>query len=161
MSGHGLHDLGGYFAVDDGSLPEIELSFASLDLMPAAFSYLFERGAEDVTINGGQLWIRALGRALRFSGPEDAWLVSNESADPFHIVLGGIRGTSVPMPDLGVLVCREGLVLDYRMGPQWSPLAVDSLLELLRRFCAMGGVLTVPWWGKQGEGDFLAALSRD
>ncbi len=67
----------------------------------------------------------------------------------------------MPMPDLGVLVCRAGLVLDYRMGPQWSPLAVDSLLELLRRFCAMGGVLTVPWWGKQGEGDFLAALSRD
>lgn len=41
-------------------------------------------------------------------------------ADPFHVVLGGIRGTNQVIPDLGVFVLTDGLVLSYRMGPEWG-----------------------------------------
>jgi len=33
------------------------------------------------------------------------------------------------------------------------------LLELLRQLCSLGGVVSVPWWGIEGERDFLEALA--
>jgi hypothetical protein len=51
--------------------------------------------------------------------------------DPVHVLVSAPdfgRGT---IPDLGVRVSRDEVVLDYRRGPDWTPTAVASLFDLL------------------------------
>lgn len=81
-------------------------------------------------------------------------------ADPFHVVLGGIRGTNQVIPDLGVFVSTDGLVLDYRMGPEWGQAEIESFLELLRKLRSLGGRISAAWRGEDRELDFQAALER-
>ncbi|MCW2293240.1 hypothetical protein M2262_003290 [Pseudomonas sp. BIGb0408] len=149
-----------YFSTNDGSLPEIEANYPTTTLAAKAFELLYECGAQNATIDGGYLWMRATQSEKPFSGAADALLVASEQADPFHVVLGGIRVTGQEIPDLGVWVSAEGLVLDYRMGPEWGQAEIESFLELLRQLRDLGGVISATWWGEDGERDFLAALRR-
>ena len=151
-------NLSRYFESDDGSLPEIEVTFSDPSQVPGAFAHFFARGARDVTRGGSHLWIRAAQAERPFAGPGDAALVSSGEADPFHVVLGSITGTGSPIPDLGVSVFTDSLTLDYRMGPGWGVDEIQSLLSLLLQLQTLGGVVSVPWWGADGERDFQAAL---
>lgn len=72
--------------------------------------------------------------------------------------LWGIAGTDCPIPDIGVRVSADGLTLDYRMGAGWGPREVESLLELLRQLRALGGTISVPWWGAEAMHRFHVAL---
>lgn len=147
-----------YFSTDDGSLPEIEVAYREAASAVEAFALLYERGARDVTVDGGHLWMRATRSEKSFSGPADALLMAEGLADPFHVVLGGVRGTDQVIPDLGVFVSTDGLVLDYRMGPEWGRVEIESFLELLRKLRSLGGTVSLAWWGEDGERDFHAAL---
>lgn len=147
-----------YFATNDGSLPEVEVTYSDSSLVPQAFQYLFDHGAKNVTVDGGYLWIKATQSGKPFSGPQDALLVSSGAAEGFHVVLSGLYGTRGQIPDLGVFVFTNSLTLDYRMGAQWGQDQIYSLLELLRQLRDLGGVISTPWWGAEGEHDFLAAL---
>lgn len=104
--------------------------------------------------------MRATRSERAFSGPADALLMAEGLADPFHVVLGGIRGTGQAIPDLGVFVSTDGLLLDYRMGPEWEQAKIESFLELLRKLHNLGGMISAAWWGEDGERDFQAALKR-
>lgn len=148
-------DLSYYFENDDGSLPEIEIEFSSAGSLQCAFTHLFDLGAENITINGSYLWLREEGRDEPFSGPADAALVTEGKADPFHAVLGSISIGRHDLPDLGVLVAQSSLVIDYRMGPDWSRGRVEALLSLLRSLMALGGNVSVArWWGTDGQEKF-------
>ena len=147
-----------YFATNDGSLPEVEVTYSDSSLVPQAFQYLFDHGAKNVTVDGGYLWIKASQSGKPFSGPQDALLVSSGAAEGFHVVLSGLYGTRGQIPDLGVFVFTNSLTLDYRMGAQWGQDQIYSLLGLLRQLRDLGGVVSTPWWGAEGEHDFLAAL---
>ncbi|MER0041468.1 hypothetical protein [Pseudomonas sp. MGal98] len=149
-----------YFSSDDGSLPEVEVAYREAALAAEAFALLYERGARNVTADGGHLWMRATRSEKSFSGPADALFMTDGLADPFHVVLGGIRGTDQVIPDLGVFVSTDGLVLDYRMGPEWGQAEIESFLELLRKLHSLGGTISAAWWGENGESDFQAALER-
>lgn len=153
-------DLSCYFNEDDGSLPEIEVAFGDSALVPLAFKHLYERGARNVTVNGGYVWIKASQADRPFSGPEDALLVVAGEIDAFHVVLGSITGAICQIPDLGVFVFAEGLLFDYRMGADWGQAEIHSLLSLLRQLQKLGGSISVRWWGADGERDFLDALAR-
>ncbi|MGX0891108.1 hypothetical protein AB7M22_003116 [Pseudomonas sp. ADAK2 TE3594] len=146
-----------YFATNDGSLPEVVVTYSDSSLVPQAFQYLFDLGAKNRTVDGGYLWIKASQSGKPFSGPQDALLVSSGAAEAFHVVLGGIRGQ---IPDLGVYVFTDSLTLDYRMGAQWGQDQIYSLLKLLRQLRDLGGVVSIPWWGAEGEHDFLAVLEN-
>lgn len=146
-----------YFATNDGSLPEVVVTYSDSSLVPQAFQYLFDLGAKNRTVDGGYLWIKASQSGKPFSGPQDALLVSSGAAEAFHVVLGGIRGQ---IPDLGVYVFTDSLTLDYRMGAHWGQDQIYSLLKLLRQLRDLGGVVSIPWWGAEGEHDFLAALEN-
>ncbi len=149
-----------YFSTDDGSLPEIKVAYREAASAVEAFALLYERGARDVTVDGGHLWMRATRSEKSFSGPADALLMAEGLADPFHVVLGGIRGTDQVIPDLGAFVSTDGLVLDYRMGPEWGQAEIESFLEVLRKLHGLGGTISVAWWGEDGERDFQAALKN-
>ena len=102
-----------YFGPDDGSLPEIEVTFSDSSRMPLAFQHLYDRGAQNVTANGGYLWLKESQTEAPFSGPESACLVVSGEAEAFHIVLGGIAGSDQTIPDLGVFVFPDTLAFDY------------------------------------------------
>jgi hypothetical protein len=147
-----------YFDTDDGSLPEITLTFADPSQVTRAFEHLFACGARNVSVGGGSLWLTASQSETPFSGASDAALVISGAADSFHVVLAGVICSGSSIPDLGVFVDTDSLTLDYRMGSSWGEPEVQSLLTLLRQLRDFGGVVTVPWWGADGERAFLGAL---
>ncbi|MFS2036554.1 hypothetical protein ACEN8I_21215 [Polaromonas sp. CT11-55] len=154
-------NLSRYFETNDGSLPEIEVTFSDSSRMLLAFQHLYNRGARNVTANGGSLWLTQSQTEAPFSGPESASLVVSGAAEAFHVVLGDIAGSDRTIPDLGVFVFPDTLAFDYRMGPDWGSPEIQSLLALLRQLCELGGAVSVPWWGLDGERDFLEALAAD
>ena len=148
-------DISRYFQNDDGSLPEIEVEFSSAESLQRAFSYFFDLGAENIAINGSYLWLRKEQREEPFSGPRDAALVIDGKADPFHVVLGSINVDSHELPVLGVFVDPSSLVIDYRMGQDWSRVEVGALMNLLKSLIALGGNVSVArWWGTDGQDNF-------
>ena len=147
-----------YFDTDDGSLPEIEVVFSSPEKVSQAFELLLESNARNVTAGGGYLWVKASQEEKPFTGSGDAALVISETAEPFHVVLAGIISANYTLPDLGVLVTPAGLTIDYRMGVAWREAEVKALLVLLKNLCALGGTLSNPWWGIDGERAFTEAL---
>ncbi|MFO7529999.1 MAG: hypothetical protein R6W86_14545 [Marinobacter sp.] len=153
-------DLSRYFVTDDGSLPEVRVSFSDPSVVPVAFKHLYDRGARNVTVNGGYLWIKASEVEKPFLGYEDAVLVASGDAEAFHVVLANIAGSSTPIPDLGVFVYEDSLDFDYRMGSPWGKDEIQSFIALLVQLCELGGQVSVPWWGAEGEQDFLDALGR-
>lgn len=147
-----------YFEEDDGSLPEVVVSFANADAMASSLRLLETLGARDVTVGGATWWSRAEAGAKPYAAPEDALRVANGEADSFHLVFGGIEVAGAVLPDLGVFVDPGGLTLDYRMGADWGVQQVESFLHLLRRLQGLGGIVAVPWWGVERERLFLQAL---
>lgn len=149
-----------YFDTDDGSLPEVEISYSNPEKVSEAVEFLFASNAKDVTPGGGYLWIKASLKEKPFTGSGDAALVVCEAAEPFHLVLTGITIANCKLPDLGILVTSSSLTIDYRMGSTWSTAKVNALLILLKKLCGLGGRLTAPWWGTDGEHEFTEALRR-
>jgi hypothetical protein len=147
-----------YFDTDDGSLPEITVTFADPSRVTQAFEHLFSSGARNVSVGGGSLWLTASQSERPFTGASDAALVISGAAESFHVVLAGVTCSGCSIPDLGVFVDPDSLTLDYRMGSPWGEREIQSLLALLRQLRALGGVVTVPWWGADGELAFLGAL---
>ena len=148
-------DLSRYFETNDGSLPEIEVDFISKESIHRAFAYLFELGAENVTANGCYLWMHRESRDMPFSGPEDAQLVTSGLSASFHVVLDSIEVGGNKLPALGVLVDPNSLVIDYRMGPDWSRQNIGALFNLLKSFINLGGsVSVIREWGPSGQEDF-------
>jgi len=147
-----------YFDTDDGSLPEITVTFAEPSQVTQAFDHLFACGARNVSVGGGSLWLTASRSEQPFSGASDASLVISGAAESFHVVLAGVTGSGYSIPDLGVFVDPDSLTLDYRMGSPWGEPEIQSLLALLRQLKDLGGVVAVPWWGADGERAFLCAL---
>lgn len=107
---------------------------------------LWRRG-HDATACGASYCDRGDGRDKPIASAEDAAnaaiLVCNEEADSIHVVLGGLESAGTSIPDLGVFVHPEGLVLDYRMGSAWGPQQVAALFALLFTIAEMEPDLAV------------------
>lgn len=149
-----------YFEVDDGSLPEIVVDFHSPNEVRDAFAFLFQIGGKDITAGGASLWIREEEKETEFRSSDDIEFVLSGAADPFHLVLGGLQIGGVRLPDLGVFVDPHSMVLDYRMGAEWSEDKVASLIAMLKELVRLGGTITVPWWGDEGEQAFRKAIGN-
>lgn len=143
-------ELANYFNRDDGSLPEIEVRFESCDGVVTGLKHLFSHGAHDVSAGGARLWMKDSSESRSFEGPSDAELVVAGAAEPFHLVLAGIDCAGSRLPDLGVFISSDALVLDYRMGPEWGAREIDGLLWLLHGLRKFGGrVSATRWWGSE------------
>jgi hypothetical protein len=149
-----------YFDSEDGSLPEIEVAFRQSGQAVAGFALLFELGAIAVSAETTLVWDRISQSNRPFAGAGDAARAIAGEIDYFHVVLGGFVCEGVTIPDLGVLFHAEGLVFDYRMGEWWEAPHIDAFLCLLRKLRRLGGVVTAPWWGSDGERDILFSLDN-
>lgn len=139
-----------YFETKDGSLPEIEVTFAESSHVCTAFKRLFILGA--TTANGPTLRLKASQSDVAFRGPEDAALVASDEVEAFQILLKGITCAGCRLPDLGVFVGSNHLILDYRMGPEWGPRQIDGLIVLLRDLQTLGGEISVHrYWSNEGQ----------
>jgi hypothetical protein len=149
-----------YFETDDGSLPEIEVRFSEPSHIVKAFTHLFTLGASNHSANEAMLWMRASQSAVPFTGPEDAAFVTSGEAESLQMLLSGINCAGCRLPDLGVFVGVNELILDYRMGPDWGHPQLDGLIALLRDLQALGGEVSVSdWWGDDGQRVFENALA--
>lgn len=148
-----------YFETDDGSPPEIEVRFSEPSHIVKAFTNLFTLGGSNHSASGAMLWLRASKLGVPFTGPEDAALVVSGDADSLQILLKGITCAGCRLPDLGVFVGVDELILDYRMGPKWGQPQIDGLIALLRELQTLGGEVSVrQWWGEGGQQVLGAAL---
>lgn len=154
-------NLNRYFERDDGSLPEIEVAFVSLAQASEAFHHVLACGARDVTCGDSPLRIRGAQAEERRDAAATAALAANDVVDPVHVVLGGITIDGVSIPDLGVFVSMDGFTFDYRMGLAWGMQEIHAFISLLQQLRMLGGVVSVPWWGVEGERDFQEALCID
>lgn len=147
-----------YFDTDDGSLAEITVTYADPSRVVQGFEHLFACGARNVSVGGASLWLTDSQSEKSFADASDAALVISGAADSFHVVLAGVTCSGCVIPDLGVFVDPDSLTLDYRMGSSWGEPQIQSFLALLRQLKGLGGVVTVPRWGVDGERAFLGAL---
>jgi hypothetical protein len=124
-------DVRDLFEVDDGSLPQIRITYK--DKWAAAMAYaLLRKRAARIASRAAYFWSNERGEEVPLDAvPNAAKLVVTGEAGPFHVVLSGIESQGAVIPDLGVFVFSDQLVLDYRMGPQWSEREVLGLFELL------------------------------
>ena len=131
-----LHDL---FDTDDGSLPEIHITYANGKATSAGYGLLRSRAATIVSENP-----TFYSRVHETEQPLDS--VSNAAAsvvageaEAFHVVFGGIAARGTTIPDLGVFVFPDQLALDYRMGPDWGSDELEALFGLLLELTSLDG----------------------
>lgn len=122
-----LHHL---FDTDDGSLPEIWLSDLSPDGVVAIFAHL--QNASDRIMSGSSLWVIEEQQDKPVNSvPNAASLVVQGLAEPFHCLCQGLTCNGAVIPDLGVFVLENQIVLDYRMGEEWNAQKLNALFGLL------------------------------
>ncbi len=122
----------GIFGTDDGSLPDIELNnLAESDVI---LGYEFIRDhASCISSKEPSYWSTSESRDVPFSYMDNvATLVVSGESDPVHLCFDGITSPSGKrIPELGLYVFKDGLSLDYRMGPEWNKEAMQGLFELI------------------------------
>jgi len=156
---HPASSLRQYFESDDGSLPEVELTFSDVDTSVAAFRLLFLLSRFDPATGRATVWSIQDNADVAFPGERAASLVVAGIIDSFQVLLPALAVGVDPIPDLGVFFNPGRIVIDYRMGSDWTPQAIQDFMRLLSRCIALGGVLSVPWWGAKGETEFLSVLA--
>jgi hypothetical protein len=123
------------FDTDDGSLPTVRLTGLSSQGLAAVYAFLRARARVSPAAT---FWHRSLERdELLSSWPNSALLVVADEADSFHFLASGMAFGDVVLPDLGVFISRDEVVLDYQMGPEWDERRVLALFELLRQLTAL------------------------
>jgi hypothetical protein len=125
-------ELLGIFGTDDGSLPDIELN--NLVKGDVILGYEFIRDhASYISSKEPSYWSTLENCDVQFSYSDNiAALVVSGTADPIHLCFDGITSPSGKrIPELGLYIFKDGLSLDYRMGPDWNKEAIQGLLELI------------------------------
>jgi hypothetical protein len=123
-----LHDL---FDLDDGSLPEIDLTGLTGKHVADIFLFLSSQ-SQDITIGGARFWDKTLEQTRSVADIDSAAnLVVHYKADSFYMVIGNLNSKDIIIPSIGIFVFQESISLDYRKGHNWSPEKIAALLEIL------------------------------
>jgi hypothetical protein len=128
-------ELRDFFDTDDGSLPEIRITYTKPGAAAAGYALLRQLASRVVTID--PYCSTARGPISLDSVPNAAELVASGEAEPFHIVLAGITIRDTSLPDLGVFTFDDQLALDYRMGPNWNAGRLEALFEVIRQLLVL------------------------
>lgn len=134
------------FTATDGALPDINFDFQGERVVADAYA-LVQSFSTTLASKGPTYWSRTQrqDREIHF-GENPAQAMLSGEAEPFHVVFGGLRSRrGHGIPDLGVFVLGpDCLTLDYRLGAQWSDVAIDGLLDLMHSIArlASGTVIT-------------------
>ncbi len=118
-----LHHL---FDTNDGSLPDIELNNLTGEGVENIYAFL--RQNSDIVSCGSYFWSIPEEKEVPVDAVENAAsLVVKGEAECFHIVLAGLSFNGATIPDLGVFVFQNSIVLDYRMGEWWESAELEAL----------------------------------
>ncbi len=119
------------FEEDDGSLPEIHVAGLTPAAAQRCLDALFDRA--DSLRPDQTVWDWQRDEDVPIADvPEVGPLAAEGKLSTLHVVLTGIRSGDVGVPDLGVSVRPGALVVDYRMGVEWTAEVVAGFVELLR-----------------------------
>ena len=123
-----LHPL---FDTDDSLPPEIWINDLSDLGMEHIFAFL--RAAGSTLPEVDCYWDdRAQRERSIDSVPNAAQLVTRGEAAPFHMLVRGLSFSGATIPDLGVFILPQRIILDYRMGSAWGPAELVALFELFK-----------------------------
>ena len=135
-----LKDL---FDTDDGSLPEISIKFKNSKAVANGFLLLNERATKMIPENA-TFWSKISNEKQQINSiPNAAALVVVGKAQPFHVILGGIKSSGIDIPDLGIFVFQEEICIDYKMGTEWGPEQLQAFFELLFDIVALDRDLSI------------------
>ena len=122
------------FQKRDGALPDIELNnLTSSELISV---YAFLRGcAKRISSAGAYYWcLKTESEVSIRINDNPATLVASSEAEPFHLCFDGITSPSgCKVPELGIFVFQDSLVIDYQMGASWTESALIGLFEIIDR----------------------------
>ena len=153
-----LRDL---FDTDDGSLPEVHITNLSSADVPKGYEFI--RAHSEIVTERPYFWSLSEQQEVSLdSVPNAAALVVRGDAEAFHCVFR-VTVDGTPIPDLGVFVTPDSLLLDYRMGPEWNEAALTAFLRLLRELtrCAPGAKVSLePWVIDDVQDRFRLAWER-
>ncbi len=144
-----LYDI---FDTDDGSLPGIDINNLCPQEVGSIYHFLRTRsilvGSPRHPETGRPcFWHESEQHDVDLDAvPNAALLVAEGTAAAFHIVVKGLTFLGATIPDFGVFVFSESIVLDYRMGKEWGPAQVAALFECLRHMkeIAPSAEITLP-----------------
>ncbi|RYD20684.1 MAG: hypothetical protein EOP88_14100 [Verrucomicrobiaceae bacterium] len=130
------NEIHGFFETDDGSLPEIRINHANSQAVVSGFAFLRSLPAS-ASQEPFSFWsLTDDAERPVDSVPNAAALVVSGDAQPFHMIISGIRMCNVTLPDLGVFIFPDQLALDYRMGSHWDGTKVEVLFRLVAELLA-------------------------
>lgn len=123
-------ELGEYFEKDDGTLPDVSLG----NLSPAGAAGIFDelRARADPPEPTETIWHDEREEEVPLLEVPDAGaLATSGRIGSLHVVLRGVRSGGVRLPDLGVGLFVDEVVLDYRMGRHWNAIVLAAFVELI------------------------------
>lgn len=120
------------FAVDDGSLPEICIRRLNPAQISGIYALLRAPGTQLVGAPLVHDMTERCDKPLA-SLENPAEQVVQARFEPFHFLVRGLRFGDRGLPDLGVFILPDAVVLDYQPGLDWKESQVLALFELLRR----------------------------
>jgi hypothetical protein len=134
-----------YFETDDGSLPEIAIGNLRGKDREKVFSLLcsyFESKNIDAT------YVIRKSDFVESSPFNKALLrrLEDNEITRIQFLVKGLKIHEASLPDLGILILSEEVILDYRMGCDWTPKTVFSLFCFLKelRQAAPDSILIIP-----------------
>lgn len=127
------NELEEIFNTDDGSLPDIELNNLSSQEVIAGYE-IVRNCAEKISSKNPSYWSISAGKEIEIQFDQNpVQHVIDQEAEPIHLCFAGIRSPSgKAVPELGIFVFTDSLVLDYRMGQEWNAEAIEGLFEIIK-----------------------------
>jgi hypothetical protein len=125
-------ELGEYFDVEDGSLPDLlTFCFSRKEAVSEAFEYL-RSISQPIDVEPTLYDLKSKKRIPLISVDLPAMLVASGEAESFCLMLyGALSNDKQGFPELGVFVYPDDLQFYYRPGPDWSAGSLEKLFEIM------------------------------
>ena len=118
------------FQKTPGDLPEVMLRPLAPESVRTAFSLFMANQA--YLVGTPSLYDPQQDESLPLHRCTDpAGMVTEGKVRPFHFLVRGFRHKNRSLPDLGVLILRNGIAFDYEQGSQWQQPEVAAFCNLL------------------------------
>lgn len=131
------------FLHDDGTLPELEFSVETPQAVEQIYAFL-QSLASRLESENPCYWsdAREIEVPISFDENPTTSLISGD-ASSMHVLFGGINSPSGrAVPALGVFLASDCVIIDYRMGPEWSESAVVGFFEIIDKVAQLAGTST-------------------
>lgn len=137
-------ELGEYFELEDGSLPDLlTFCFSRKEAVSEAFEYL-RSISQPIDVEPTLYHLKLEKRMSLISVELPAMLVASGEAESFCLMFyGALSHDKKGFPELGVFVYPDDLQFYYRPGPDWSAGSLEKLFEIMSLISKIEGFRTI------------------